>query len=135
MAERAIVFYDGHCGLCHFGVKFLARRDRAGRFAYAPLGGETFGRLVAPELRSAAPDSFVLRAPDGRMWFRSEAAFRALRELPAPWPAVSAVFGALPRALTDYGYDLVARTRARLFRRPAGVCPILPPELRSRFLS
>jgi predicted DCC family thiol-disulfide oxidoreductase YuxK len=131
--RRYIVFYDGGCGLCHAGVRFLARRDRDGVFAFAPLDGETFTRLVgrSPDPR---PESFVLRTPDGRLLYRSAAAFRALGRLRGPWPAVARIAGALPRRLTDFGYDLVARMRSRLFARPTGVCPVLPPELRDRFL-
>ena len=41
--QREIIFYDGHCGLCHAAVRFVvARDDREEGFVFAPLGGETF---------------------------------------------------------------------------------------------
>jgi predicted DCC family thiol-disulfide oxidoreductase YuxK len=40
----------------------------------------------------------------------------------------------LPRWLLDIGYDGVARIRKHLFAPPPGACPILPAELRGRFL-
>ena len=37
--------------------------------------------------------------------------------------------------LADFGYDLIARLRYRLFGRNRGdPCPLVPPELRRRFL-
>ena len=39
----------------------------------------------------------------------------------------------VPRGVADRAYDLLARMRSRLFRRPSGVCPVLAPALRARF--
>jgi len=39
----------------------------------------------------------------------------------------------VPRPLRDRLYDLVARTRYRLFGREDEACPVIPEELRSRF--
>jgi predicted DCC family thiol-disulfide oxidoreductase YuxK len=38
-----------------------------------------------------------------------------------------------PRRLRDIGYNAIARSRYRLFARPKEACPMLPPDLRSRF--
>ena len=39
----------------------------------------------------------------------------------------------VPRRLRDWGYNLVARTRYRIFGR-YDACPLPTPETRSRFL-
>lgn len=41
MTMREIVFFDGACGVCNGFVMRTAANDSAGRFFYAPLGGET----------------------------------------------------------------------------------------------
>lgn len=42
-----VVFFDGDCPLCHWSVRLVARHDRAARFHFAPLGGETAARVLA----------------------------------------------------------------------------------------
>lgn len=128
------IFYDGSCGLCHHAVRFLLDRDPDGsRFRFAPLGGEAFAREIPAAERQKLPDSLVLRRRDGVLLLRSDAALHALRRLGAGWPALAALGRLVPRFLRDPIYDLVARYRLRLFARPDGTCPILPPPLRARF--
>jgi predicted DCC family thiol-disulfide oxidoreductase YuxK len=126
------VFYDGECGFCHESVRFLARRDRAGAFRYAPLGGPTFLALVPAGRRAALPDSLVVRTEDGRVLVRSDAALHCLRRLGGGWRALAALLGAVPRALRDAGYDAFARSRRRWFARPGDACPIPSGALRAR---
>lgn len=131
-----LVFYDGACGLCHWSVAFLARRDRDGsRFRFAPLRGVTFRQRVPEGLAAALPDSLALQTPEGRLLVRTAAVIRALAALGGPWALVGRGLGLLPRALLDWGYDGVARIRHRLFRAPEGACPTLPRDLRDRFLA
>jgi predicted DCC family thiol-disulfide oxidoreductase YuxK len=130
-----LLFYDGRCGLCHRLVRFAVTRDRDGtRFRFAPLEGETFLAQYDSARRAALPDSIVLHTADGRTMLRSEAAFAIAERLGGPWRVAARLAGLLPRWLTDLGYDAVARIRGLLFARPEGSCPLLPPEVRGRFL-
>ena len=129
-----ILFYDGACGLCHGAVRFVVKRDTTGLFRFAPLQGETLQRLVSAEVRAVLPDSLVLRQEDGTLLIRSSAVIAMLKRLPGPWPAMGFLLGILPRFLRDFGYDGVAKVRHRLFKKPGGACPLVPPELRDRFL-
>lgn len=128
------LFYDGGCGLCHRFVSFVARRDRGERFLFAPLGGEHFRAQVSEQERQRLPETLVLRTADGRLLTRSSAVLAALRALGGIWRAVAAVAVAIPAPVRDGVYDFVARIRYRLFGRPAQSCPLLPLELRQRFL-
>ncbi|MEM6854881.1 MAG: DUF393 domain-containing protein [Planctomycetota bacterium] len=135
MAETETIFYDGDCGLCHRGVKFVVRCDHDGkRFAFAPLGGETFTQKLSAEQRTALPDSIVVHTADGRLLTRSEATRHILRRLGGVWSVAAAVMGVAPRGLRDWGYRGVASIRHRIFKKPAGACPVLPEDLRKRFL-
>jgi predicted DCC family thiol-disulfide oxidoreductase YuxK len=130
-----LVFYDGHCGLCHGTVRFLARRDPDGsRFRFAPLQGEEIRLRLPEDVRRTLPDSIALMDADGRVLLRSDAVLHALARVGGGWGLVARVLGVVPRAARDPVYDLVAKVRRRLFRRPEDLCPILPPELRNRFL-
>jgi predicted DCC family thiol-disulfide oxidoreductase YuxK len=130
-----LLFYDGGCGLCHRLVSFVIARDREGsRFRYAPLGGATFESMLDPQQRAGLPDSVVVRTADGRTLVRSDAAIHIGEQLGGVWRVLARAASLLPRWLLDPGYDAVARVRGRLFAKPDGACPLLPPELRQRFL-
>jgi predicted DCC family thiol-disulfide oxidoreductase YuxK len=131
--DPELLFYDGGCGLCHRSVRFVAAADRAGRFRFAPLGGETFRALVPEDRRGALPDSIVVRRADGALLERSEAALHVLRRLGPGWRVVAALLALVPRRLRDAGYDFVAGRRLRWFARPEDACPLVPPHLRARF--
>lgn len=134
MAESGIVFYDGNCGLCHGFVRFAVARDRSARFRFAPLQGEEIRRRLTPEQILALPDTVVLLDGHGDLTVKSDAALGVLSGLGGGWRAAARVARVVPRFLRDGVYDAVARVRGRLFRRPADVCPVVPGDLRSRFL-
>ena len=131
-AARETIFFDGHCGLCHALVRFTARRDREGWFAFAPLGGATFRALVTHP-PDPLPDSAAVHTTEGDVLFRSAAVLHVLRRLGGGWCALAAVKGLLPRAFLDWGYDCIASLRRKLLAPPPDTCPLVPPALRSRF--
>ena len=129
-----MLFYDGHCGLCHRAVKFVLKHDKTGKaFRFAPLQGETFSAFVPASERAAMPDSVIVRTADGVLLVRSAAFIHILRRLGGGWRVLAAILAAVPRALRDAAYDFVARVRYRIFGRRDDVCPIVPAELRKRF--
>jgi predicted DCC family thiol-disulfide oxidoreductase YuxK len=132
--EHDIVFYDGACGLCHRLVRFIVKRDRDGHFRFAPLDSEVFRARVPATARRGLPDSIVVLTADGRVLTHSAGVRQVLAHLPRGWPLVGAILAVIPRPMANRGYDLVARARHRLFKKPDGACPMVPPELRSRFL-
>ncbi len=133
MSPTDLLFYDGDCGLCHRWVLFLLRHDPEGsRFRFAPLGGEAWR---AASIVGELPDSLVLRTGDGRVLVRSAALLEIADRLGGRWRTLGRLAGLLPRWLLDLGYDGIARIRKRLFAPPPGPCPILPAQLRGRFLA
>jgi len=128
-----ILFYDGHCALCHRAVKFAVKHDRKGAFRFAPLQGTTLQSTVPARQRAGLPDSMVLRTSDGRLLFRSDAWLHILRRLGGGWKFLAGLCSVFPRFLRDWVYDFVARIRFRVFGRRDELCPIVPPELRGRF--
>jgi predicted DCC family thiol-disulfide oxidoreductase YuxK len=118
MADRDLLFYDGECGFCHGTARFVRRRDRRGLFAYAPLQGEEFLQAVPEDQRSRLPDSLVLLSREQGLLTRSSAALYIFSRLPQPWPFYAGILRLVPRPIRDFGYDLFARLRRRLFPAP-----------------
>lgn len=131
--ERSIVLFDGVCVFCNAAVRFIARRDPRGRFAFAALDSRLGRELSAGTATPAAvPTTVVLLEPDGRAFRRSAAALRIARRLAWPWPLLWPLV-LLPRPLRDALYEAFARRRYGWFGR-LDACPVPPPELRERFL-
>lgn len=136
IAPPDILFYDGHCGLCHRAVKFVLRRDRDGsKFLFAPLQGATFIEKISSERRAALPDSLVVLTNSNDLFVRSDAFVHICRRLGGGWRVLAAMLRVVPRPVRDAVYNLIARTRFRIFGRKDDLCPIVPPSLRGRFLN
>jgi predicted DCC family thiol-disulfide oxidoreductase YuxK len=132
--QAEMLFYDGHCALCHGAVKFVLKRDRSGTaFRFAPLQGETFAARVPESARKNLPDSIVVLTDHGALLVRSDAFLHILARLGGNWKRMASALRLIPRPLRDVVYNFVARVRYRVFGTQPDVCPIVPPELRSRF--
>ncbi len=128
------LFYDGHCGLCQRSVRLILAEDATGSaFRFAPLQGETLAILLSTKERETLPLSMVVRTEKGELLTRSAGVLHILRRLGGVWRLLAGVLIVLPAALRDRVYDGVARIRHRLFARPAEMCPLMPPHLRTRF--
>ena len=132
--SAAVIFFDGHCGLCHRWVKFVIPRDRRGRFRFSPLQGETLTRRLDAGTVAALPDSVVLLEPDGTLRMRTDAVLAIFCDLGPGWRMLARLGRWVPRPIRDVLYDGVAAVRHRVFAPPAETCPLMPPELRCRFL-
>jgi predicted DCC family thiol-disulfide oxidoreductase YuxK len=146
LGNRALVIYDGHCGLCNHSVRWLLVRDLGDRMRFAPSESPVVAELLARSgsagPASAAnqcliPDSIVAArnpgTPAEQIFVRSDAVLALLGELPGPWPAIAKMLRWIPRPLRDLGYRLIARWRYHIWGRFES-CPIPTPEERARFL-
>ena len=132
-----LVLYDGVCGLCDRLVQFLLEHDRRAVFSFAALQGPTAKSVVARF--GGNPDDLTtfyvcanFRTPNARFLAKSDAALFVARELGWPWKALTAA-RVVPKVLRDALYDVVARTRYRVFGRYEQ-CLAPRPEFRSRFV-
>jgi predicted DCC family thiol-disulfide oxidoreductase YuxK len=133
-SNAEILFYDGHCALCHRAVKFVLRHDRSGKaFRFAPLQGATFQSRVPAGARPDLPDSIVVLTADGALLVRSNAFLHILRRLGGGWRILAGLLAVVPRPLRDVIYRFIARIRYRVFGTRDDLCPILPLDLRARF--
>lgn len=127
-----IILFDGTCGFCEGSVRFIARRDRAGYFRFAPSQWPQATRaLAARGLTREGARSLVLIEGD-RVYLRSTASLRIAARLGWPWRAAAALL-IVPAPIRDLGYRLVAFLRHRLAGR-SNACELPPPELRARLL-
>jgi predicted DCC family thiol-disulfide oxidoreductase YuxK len=134
--DRAIIVFDGLCVLCSANAQLVLKHDRKGTFRLAAMQGDAGAAIMREAgLDPDDPDSFVLvdaAADGGRVWINSDAVLHMWAGLGWPW-RLGAVFKAVPRALRDWVYRLIARNRYRWF----GVreeCWVPAPQQASRGL-
>ena len=127
------VFFDGHCNLCNGFVDFLIRRDHRNRIKFGSLQSAAFQPVFTAHPELAKVDSVIALEPEtGRVFVKSDAALRTLRELGGLWPLMG-IFRIFPRVMRDWAYDVVARNRYRIFGR-SDSCRLPTPEERAHFL-
>ncbi len=132
--KTAHVFYDGVCPLCHGFVRFVLAEDVAqSSLRIAPSQGETFAAKCRSERRDGPSASILVLDSQGAVLARSAAILYVLESLGGLWRLLACGLRAIPRSLRDLGYDLVARTRRRIFGTTTKICPEMPAALVQRF--
>ena len=132
----ALLLFDGECGLCNAVVRFLLRRDVAGRLRFARLQGEvgqaTLRRVGLP---TEDFDSLVFLPDAGGdvVRLRTDGVAAVLQCLPGGWARLGRWLLVVPAPVRDFGYKLVARTRYALFGEYVPR-PLERPEWADRFL-
>jgi predicted DCC family thiol-disulfide oxidoreductase YuxK len=129
-----ILFYDGDCGLCHWWVKFILRRDKLSKIYFTPLQGEVTSRYLSKHIVSNLPDSIVFLDSSKKIFVKYVAVKRIFEELGWAWSFLASVLNILPLTFMNLAYDWVARNRRRFFRKPSSTCPLVSDKDRSRFI-
>ena len=132
LPERATLFYDGTCALCHRLARFVLAEDTDECITFSPLQSEYFRAALTEEQRTGLPDSIVLKSEDGLL-LEVDAAIRILKMLGGMWLVLAVFLGAFPRRWRNAAYRFIGKRRYRLFGRTETACPIVPPRLQSRF--
>jgi len=130
------IFYDGHCGLCHGFVQFVLSEDQSARpFSFAPLEGQKIKQTLSESERAKLPDSVVVVDEHKHVLTQSTVVIYILKRLGGVWSMLSVILGLVPRAARNLAYDAVAIVRRETFGTTEEVCPMVPRQLRARFLN
>jgi len=133
-----IVLYDGVCGFCNRAVQFILKRDKHDLFRFATLQSEFARGLL--QKHGISPDkleSVCLVIDHGlrteEIKIRSAALIAIARELGTCSHFMAKVLAMFPLSLRDWGYNLIARYRYRIFGR-FDACPLPAASERHKFL-
>ena len=116
-----LIYYDGHCALCHGSVQFILKIDRNSVFRFAPLS------QLENRNQFNFPDSLVLEKNDD-YFMEGNAVLEILKKLSWRWRFLGMILNLIPLFLLDKAYRLVANNR----KRWRMVCPVVPIELGQR---
>jgi predicted DCC family thiol-disulfide oxidoreductase YuxK len=142
VGSRALMLFDGLCGLCNSAVRWVTQHDHADRFRFAPLQS----KMTAVILRRHGIDReavlkgntvyLVLDAGTERerLLTQSNVTVNMLLLLGGRWRALGYLLRAVPTFVRNAAYGLFARHRYRLTGRYE-VCPLPTEAERMKFLS
>lgn len=134
---KAIVLYDGVCGLCNRAVQFLLKRDRHDRLQFASLQSDLAAKVlnrhgmnpkgldtVYAVLNYGEPNETLLAKGDAFLFFAGV--------IDGVW-GVASVVKVVPRPVRNWLYDFVARHRYQVFGKSES-CMLPDPKQRHKFL-
>lgn len=130
-SDHPIIYYDSYCILCNRFIKFILFVDKKRLVNFAPINGDTFRLQFKEEEIKSLPDS-VLYISLKKVYLKSEAIFELLKLLGYPAKFLL-VLKILPKTVNDSLYDFIAKKRYHVFGKYDS-CPIIPKEIRHRFL-
>ena len=130
--REPVLLFDGVCNLCERCVRFVIRRDPAGRFRFASLQSPYARELLTNVTEADSALNSVVLIVNGEVYLKSSAMLQAARCLRWPWP-LAGVFFIVPRFIRDAIYEWIGGHRYDWFGKKAE-CWVPTPELRDRFL-
>lgn len=130
--KKNIIFFDGVCNLCNGAVTFIIKRDKKNQFHFASLQSE-FARDFLSGYPELPPDlDSIVYVEGGKMYYKSIAAIKIALKLGGIYK-MALIFRVLPRKLSNWLYDYIARNRYKWFGKRES-CMVPDPSLQSRFL-
>jgi len=132
LAGRHVIVFDGDCVLCSGFFRFVLTRDTRRLYSFA-VAQSPFGEALYAHfgLKPADYDTNLV-LHDGVLSTRLDAFAAVMGDLGWPWRALSVVRW-LPRPLSDWLYERIARNRYRLFGRRDS-CLVPGPDVRAQFI-
>ena len=131
-SDSKIILFDGVCNFCNYWVNFIIDHDKQNIFKFAALQSEKGRELLDKfELPKDDFDSFILISQN-KVYKKSSAAFEIAKQLNGQL-RIFAPFRFLPKTLTDFVYDLVAKNRYKFFGKKEA-CRIPTLEEKAKFL-
>lgn len=135
---KHIIFFDGICGFCNHFIQFVLEIDKNDLFNFASLQSDFANATLSKRGFNAADLNTVwLIANYGtgkeKLLNKSDAILFVFGQLNNSVRPLATICGYLPKPLRDFGYDIVAKIRYRLFGK-LEQCMLPSPETRVKFI-
>lgn len=141
VGSRALMLFDGLCGLCNSAVRWVTQHDHADRFRFTPLQSELTAVILS---RHGIDREAVLRSntvylvlgagtEHERLLVKSNVTVNMLLLLGGRWRVLGYLLRAVPTFLRNAAYGVFARNRYRLTGRYE-VCPLPTEAERMKFI-
>jgi predicted DCC family thiol-disulfide oxidoreductase YuxK len=142
MEGRALMLYDGLCGVCNRAVQWVIARDQADRFRFAPQQSAVASAIL---LRHGIDRERMLRnnsvylvldagSAGERVFTQSDVSVNLLLLLGGRWRVLGRMLRAVPLFLRNAAYRMFARNRYRVSAQYDN-CPLPSEAARMKFVS
>jgi predicted DCC family thiol-disulfide oxidoreductase YuxK len=128
--DRPVFVFDGVCVLCSGGAAWLMRHDKKRIFRLAPAQSPLGAALYAHY--GIEMDATYLLVSGGLPYTKSSG-YLHMCKVVGGWWKFFLVFGLVPRAVRDWGYDIIARNRYRWFGK-VEYCELITDDLKPMLL-
>ena len=131
-ADFKIILFDGVCNFCNYWVSFVIKQNKNNLFKFAALQSE-LGKQILKQFNLPIEnfDSFIL-IDKNLVYKKSEAVFKISKNLNG-WPKVISLLSFIPKRVSDFFYDFIAKNRYKLFGK-RDLCRIPNEDEISKFL-
>ena len=141
MDGRALMLYDGLCGVCNSAVQWVIKRDHGDRFRFAPQQSAVAAAILS---RNGIDHEAMLQSnsvylvldagsKDERLLTQSDVTVNMLLLLGGRWRIWGKILRAVPLFARNAAYRMFARNRYRL-RGQYEVCPIPSEAQQMKFV-
>ena len=130
--NNPVLLFDGVCNLCNGMVQFVLKHENETTILFGAMQSETAQIYLEKFHINPSDKRSVIFIDNDVVYIKSEAAFRIAGYLKTPW-SWARHFSFMPRSVSNFFYDIVARHRYRIFGKSEN-CFVPSAEFESRFL-
>jgi predicted DCC family thiol-disulfide oxidoreductase YuxK len=137
--HHSVLFFDGTCGLCNGLVDWTLKHKSNRPILFSAIQSNTGSKTLKPsvpadELEALKTVYYVRNNKETPTLFKkSTAILSLLADIGGMWGILSTLLFIIPRPIRDFGYDIVAANRYKIFGKSEH-CRLPTPEERVRFL-
>jgi len=124
--DKPLFVFDGVCVLCSGGARWLMRHDRQSRFRLSPAQS-ALGEALYAHYGVVMDETYLLVS--GGLPYTKSGGYLHMCRIVGGWWRGLLILGLIPRALRDWGYDVIARNRYQWFGKVA-YCELIPDDLK-----
>ena len=129
---QGTILFDGVCNFCNRSINIILKHDKNNYFQFAPSqSNAAIERFQALSIDQKSIDSVIL-IDNEKVYTKTDAVIQIAKQL-SGWPKLFRLLKFIPKPLRDFGYDLIANNRYRLFGKKDN-CMIPDASIRDRFL-
>ena len=129
---QGTILFDGVCNFCNRSINIILKHDKDNYFQFAPSqSNAAIERFQALSIDQKSIDSVIL-IDNEKVYTKTDAVIQIAKQL-SGWPKLFRLLKFIPKPLRDFGYDLIANNRYRLFGKKSA-CMAPDASIRDRFL-
>ncbi len=127
-----IILFDGVCNFCNRTVNIIIEHDQDAQFQFAASQSTAGIDILQKFNLNQTSTASVILIDNEKIYTKTDAVIQIAKQL-SGWPRLLMGLKVMPKFLRDFGYDLIAKNRYRLFGKRTN-CRMPEASEQNRFL-